>query len=833
MDRLSTVPVLSGLFLPSGHGAGPALWLWLLMAAAFGAAASLAVARRSAARRQQAAADALEQEVRQRRIAEQAQADCEQRLAITLASIGAAFLAADRQGSITQLNAVGEHLTGWTEAQALGRPYWQVLQREGRPAELLASNPVERLLEDGVTIETSHHIVAVARDGRRTAVEVKADLLRAADGTPNGLAMVFRDETAALKEQAESSRLAAIVESSDDAIIGKSLDGRITSWNRAAETIFGYSAEEAIGQPVQMLFPPEREAEEMRILSELARGARVPAFETVRRAKDGRLLDVSLTISPIRDGTGRIVGASKIVRDITPQRRAEAALREAEQVRQDAQRLEAENREIVAASRMKSQFLANMSHELRTPLNAIIGFADLLHAGRVPVESPKHRQFLGHIASSGRHLLQLINDVLDLSKVEAGKFQFVPVPLQLPQLVHEVGDMLLTALQHKHIRFAVELDPAVSTLVVDPGRLKQVLYNYLSNAIKFTPDGGRVTLRAQSEGEDAVRIEVEDSGIGVAESDLPRLFVEFQQLDAGYSKQHQGTGLGLALTRRLVQAQGGSVGVRSVLGQGSVFHLVLPRRPLPVGVPRWLVVENDVPLQVQVLQGLTRAGHLADAAVNGDQAIERLAATHYDGMTLGLQLPDQPGLELLARLRTRWPSRQTPVRGVSMAVGGGSTAAFGIADVLGKPGSAAEVVALLAQLHVPVSRRTRVLVIDDDPLALELMQATLTGLNVDATCRLDGRLALQDLDALRPDAIVLDLMMPGFDGFAVLDALRQQPAWSATPVFIWTGMMLSDDEYERLRASAQAIVHKGGGAVAALLEDLQRWRPAAADAEPR
>jgi len=257
-------------------------------------------------------------------------------------------------------------------------------------------------------------------------------------------------------------------------------------------------------------------------------------------------------------------------------------------------RLEAENHKIQEANRLKSEFLANMSHELRTPLNAIIGFSELLHAGAVSPESLEHKIFLGHITTSGLHLLQLINDVLDLSKVESGKFEFFAEPVQLPVLVKEVQAILHTQIQLKHIQVTADIDPTLTDLMLDPGRLKQVLYNYLSNALKFTPEFGQVTVRARPEGDAAFRIEVEDNGIGIAEADLPRLFTDFQQLDAGSTKQHQGTGLGLALTRRLVEAQGGTVGVCSTRGVGSVFYLVMSRAPVvdrpndgttPVGAP--------------------------------------------------------------------------------------------------------------------------------------------------------------------------------------------------------------------------------------------------------
>jgi signal transduction histidine kinase len=308
----------------------------------------------------------------------------------------------------------------------------------------------------------------------------------------------------------------------------------------------------------------------MGILANIGRGVQVPAFDTVRKTRDGRLIDVSLTISPVRDATGRVVGAAKIVRDISSRRLDE-------EMRRNSLALIAENERIQEASRLKSQFLANMSHELRTPLNAIIGFADLLHSGVVPPGSAKVHEYLGHISGSGRHLLGLINDVLDLSKVESGRLEFSPAPLSLPALIQEVIDIMRTDIERKNLTFTVDLDPHIEGLYLDHARLKQVLFNYLSNAIKFTAAGGSVTVRTRTEGPEKFRIEVQDNGIGIAHQDIGRLFNEFTQLDTGYDKHHPGTGLGLALTRRLIEAQGGQVGVRSEPGAGSVFHLVLDR----------------------------------------------------------------------------------------------------------------------------------------------------------------------------------------------------------------------------------------------------------------
>jgi len=271
---------------------------------------------------------------------------------------------------------------------------------------------------------------------------------------------------------------------------------------------------------------------------------------------------------------------SMITREYLSYREAlmEEQRRKDEGLRRRAAELERENQRILEASRLKSEFLANMSHELRTPLNSIIGFADLLHDGEVAPASPQHREFLGDILKSSQHLLKLINDVLDLAKVEAGKMEFRPESISLSQLIGEVTEVLSTLAAKKQITLRYEVAEDADSVVADPARLAQVLYNYLSNSLKCTGEGGCIQVRAFASDSRDFRIEVEDNGVGISADDLLRLFVEFEQLHHADGTAPSGTGLGLALTRRIVEAQGGAVGASSIHGSGSVFWVQLPGR---------------------------------------------------------------------------------------------------------------------------------------------------------------------------------------------------------------------------------------------------------------
>src|SRR5947209_70966 len=363
------------------------------------------------------------------------------------------------------------------------------------------------------------------------------------------------------------------------------------------------------------------------------------------------------------------------------------------------------NEALEVANRARNQFLANMSHELRTPLNAIIGFTELIYDEEVGPLSEEQKEYLGDILSSARHLLQLITDVLDLAKIEAGKMTFQPEPVELEELVGEVRNILRPLTVTKRLHMEMEIAALPGGVMLDPAKLKQVLYNYLSNAIKFTPEEGQVTIRLRAEGEDAFRLEVEDSGIGIQPEDLGRLFVEFQQLDAGLTKQYQGTGLGLALSRRIVEAQGGKVGVHSIPGQGSTFFAILPRiatvmveredeedvakpmllQPERPDAPSVLIVEDEPRDRRQLIQAFTQAGYNVEVAATGTQAIAQCRQHSFDMITLDLLLPDLSGWEVLRAIRGEGPNREVPVSVVTLVTEKEVGLGFPIQDVLNKP----------------------------------------------------------------------------------------------------------------------------------------------------
>lgn len=372
--------------------------------------------------------------------------------------------------------------------------------------------------------------------------------------------------------QAREAHYRAILEVAFDGIVTIDSRGRVTEFNTAAERTFGYQKAEVLGRELaELILPPrERDAHRSRLASYQATAQReMPGqlVEIVGMHKDGSEFPVELALTAFR--TGESVMITGMLRNITERKRME-------DTRLRAVATEEHHRRRTEANRLKGEFLANMSHEMRTPLSAIIGFSEFMHSGKAGPLLPDQRAYLADILTSSRHLLQIITDVLDLAKVEAGKMEVRPEAIDLRAVAGEVRDVLRGLASAKGVQMEVDVDPSVAVVTLDPASVKQILYNYLSNAIKFTPAMGQINVRVTPEEPATFRISVHDTGEGIGEEDLPRLFVEFQQLNTSGTRS-EGTGLGLVLTKRIAEALGGHVGVWSARGKGSTFWVVLPR----------------------------------------------------------------------------------------------------------------------------------------------------------------------------------------------------------------------------------------------------------------
>ena len=610
-------------------------------------------------------------------------------------------------------------------------------------------------------------------------------------------------------------------------IIAKDLEGRILAWNEGARRIYGYEPGEVLGHSALMLHDPD-EVQAGRAQFYMAQARATGKWEGLipRVRKDGTRFTAQVTMTLRRNPKGNPIGFTMISRDLTEAARME-------HLRLKNEELEAQNERVQQANRAKSEFLANMSHELRTPLNGIIGFAELMANGKAGPVSPRHQEFLGDILASARHLHQLINDVLDLSKVEAGKLEFRAEPLDLPRLVGEVRDVLRAVAANKRIRVELEQDASLTGLVGDASKIKQILYNFLSNALKFTPEDGLVQIRCLAEGSQGLRLEVEDTGIGIVPEDIGRLFVAFQQLDASMTKQYQGTGLGLALTKRLVEGHGGHIQVRSVPGAGSVFTAVLPRvlRLIEPGNPcgartpgadaaTLLVVEDEPAERQWLVDMLTAEGYRVEAVATGAEAVAACRERAFSAITLDILLPDMSGWEALAVIRETAINREVKVVVLTLSPGGGAGSGVLVDDLLLKPVTEERLIAALRRSCLPSTTGT-VLVLEDDHAMQELARLAIEGMGLRVLVTEDGAQALQQVERERPEALVVDLLLPGMSGFEFLLRLRREAWGTGIPVIIWTEKELSEAERARLLESAQAVVAKGDTSLELLLAAIQ------------
>ena len=537
----------------------------------------------------------------------------------------------------------------------------------------------------------------------------------------------------------------------------------------------------------------------------------------------------------------------RVAEQKTPDGSTVAVYTDISELKRRAVELEEAMHQAETANRAKSAFLANMSHELRTPLNAIIGLTEMLvtNAGRFGTE--KALEPLRRVHRAGKHLLELINQVLDLSKIEAGKLELAPEPTNVPRLIDEVVGTARSLAEQNNNRLVVECPADLQPLTVDPLRLRQILLNLLSNACKFTKDGeiALAVARSTAEGGAWLDFSVRDSGIGMTPEQLEKLFQEFIQADQSTARRYGGTGLGLAITRRLCRMMGGDVTVRSEPGKGSTFTVRLPGAPergeethpedlAEESAPHGdcvLVIDDDATARELIAHHLREAGFSVATAAGGRDGLKRAEALRPIAVTLDVLMPDLDGWTVLAALRGNPSLADIPVVMATILDQQKKGATLGAAGYLVKPIDRERLIALLQPYHA-AARRQRLLLVEDDPAQRLAVRSILEPVGWTIREAENGCVALERLEEETPDIILLDLMMPEMDGFQLLKALREKPAWRDVPVIVVTAMDLTAADRARLNAGVQAILSKESFEPAQLVEFVRRAARAARKTEP-
>jgi signal transduction histidine kinase/CheY-like chemotaxis protein len=518
--------------------------------------------------------------------------------------------------------------------------------------------------------------------------------------------------------------------------------------------------------------------------------------------------------------------------------------RKVEELTRLTQELADANRRIQDADRLKSQFLANMSHELRTPMNSIIGFSEILVERLEDKVEPKHLGFLKHIHASGQHLLGIINDILDLSKIEAGKMEIYPEFFSIAPVVDSVCHVM-RGMSKGTPNFVIDVPPDLPQIETDMAKFKQVLFNLLSNAVKFSPPAKPITITARMM-DGAVTVNVRDEGIGIAPEHHAMIFEEFRQVDGTARREFGGTGLGLALVKKFVELQGGRVGIESSLGAGSTFSFTLPVRSraavvtrVPEVVPphqrssRVLVVEDDPNAYELIASALGSAGYMSIRARHGDEAVRIARESHPAAVTLDLVLPGVDGWEVLKRLKGDENTRNIPVVIISMIDNRDLGMALGADDYFVKPVDRARLLERLRQITARSGNgaKPRLLVIDDDKAVHTLLDEDLAGLGFAIDKAYNGEEGLRVAEANAPDVIILDLMMPGMSGFEVAGWLKDNPRTANIPIVILTSKEISNADRELLHTKVTSFVQKGTSAREQLVREIRRVTATASEGE--
>ena len=767
-------------------------------------------------------------------------------------------IATDANGVIQIFNVGAERMLGYSAAEVMNTitpadisdPQEVIARAAALSVEL--GTPITPGFEALVFkasrgIEDIYELTYIRKDGSRFPAIVSVTALRDAQEVIIGYLLIGTDNTARKRVEAEQALLdqqlrdqqfytRSLIESNIDALMTTNPQGIITDVNQQMLALTGRTREALIGAPCRDFFtdPGRADVAIRRVLAE----KRLSNYELTVLALDGKQCVVSYNAATFYDRDNNLQGVFAAARDVTERKLFERTLQE-------------KNIELEHASRMKSEFLSTMSHELRTPLNAINGFSEALRDGLMGPMSETQQEYIGDIFTSGQHLLSLINDILDLSKVEAGKMLLELENADLPYLLSNSLSIVREKAAAQNITLVLDSGADLDVLLLDTRKTKQIVYNLLSNAVKFSARGGKVTLLgrrvarsavgtfdeawsihgfelADNGFEEFVEISVTDGGIGISPANMTKLFQPFTQIDSSLARKFEGSGLGLALVKQMAELHGGTVAVASLEGVGTRFSVWLPVRttalplildlqvphPAPfVTGPRdkrtAMVVEDDERAAALATLLLEAEGFEVVVAGSAERALELLADHTLALITLDLQLPCMSGLELLKRLRDDTRLAHVPVVIVSGHTDGRIGLGGGAAAVLQKPISRVQLHASLASLGLQehAHRTHTVLVVDDDPKAVELIAAYLAPPAYSVLMAYGGSDAIVLARQHHPDLILLDLMMPDVDGFDVVEALARDVETSRIPILVLTAKQVTLLDRVALNRNPENVIH--------------------------
>ncbi len=688
------------------------------------------------------------------------------------------------------------------------------------------------------------------------------------------LANDYSEATATVREQAGEIKrseawLQSVLRSLGEGVLATDRQGRVTLLNSQAAALTGWTAQEAIGKPVgdvlhlmsagggvaeqiveQVLQNGPAIADAQTALREA--GSDAPLLNGIDRSgeghdailarRDGKATPVMVSASVVSGENNEPVGAVAAFRDISERKAAETELMRAKDAAE-------------TANRTKSQFLANMSHELRTPLNAIIGYSEMLQEEAEDDGLDNFTPDLKKINGAGKHLLALINDILDLSKIEAGKMDLYLEEFEVGAMIRDVSSTVQTLVARKNNQLIVDGTPNLGTMKADMTKLRQALFNLLSNAAKFT-ENGEITLkvrRSSTNGDpnaDMLSFAVTDSGIGMTPEQMGRLFEAFVQADASTTRKFGGTGLGLAITRRFARMMGGDVVVESRPGEGSTFTLTIPAAVIPLTSDEAtaasensatvetevthntihatgaqtgdtvLVIDDDPAARDLMRRFLAKEGFHPETAASGEEGLRLAKTVHPVAITCDVMMPGMDGWAVLQALKADPELSDIPVIMLTMVDDKNLGYALGANDYLTKPLDRDRLSAILKR-HQCSSGVCRVLIVEDDDPTREMMRAILSreGWNVDEA--VNGRDGLERVRAAKPDLVLLDLMMPEMDGFTFAEKLRQNPDYKSVPIVVLTAKDLTNDDRMRLNGYVEKILQKGTWSRDDLLNDIR------------